>query len=216
MMIFQPDRFLLQQFVAKHAKEFNGNVLDVGGGTRRYAKLFVHCNYTILDADESSKPNIVASADSIPLGDASMDGIVCTQVLGDVWDVQKALSEMKRVLKPGGLMLITESLMNEEHDEPRDFWRFTRFTWQKLLSEGFEIIEMAPRGGYRTARAQLAIRHRIEKWKLYEHPLLGRLFNLWATLIGKIEMARDRRDTSAAGRKFTIGYCILARKNMSS
>lgn len=212
MFIFQPDRRLLRAFVAAHAPGFSGNVLDVGGGTRRYADLFRHCNYTILDPDEASKPNIVGTAEAIPLGDASVDGVVCTQVLGDVWDTRAAIAEMHRVLKPGGRLLITESLFNEEHDEPRDYWRFTQFAWKTLLGDGFDILLLEPRGGYHSQKLQNAIRHRIERDKLYANPLLGRLWNLWWSITGPRAIRRDACSRDAANKKFPIGYCILARK----
>ncbi len=216
MLIFQPDRFLLAEFVREHAPSFRGKVLDVGGGTRRYAGLFGHCEYEILDTDAAAKPDIVASAEAIPLPDSSMDGVVCTQVLGDVWDVQAAMKEMIRVVKPGGLLLLTESLFNEEHDGPHDYWRFTRFAWRKLLEPSCAILRLEPRGGYRTQRVQQAIRYRIEKHNLYRRPILGRVAHLWAIVIGKAAIARDARARDKATGEFPIGYCVLARKNASS
>jgi ubiquinone/menaquinone biosynthesis C-methylase UbiE len=212
MRIFQPDRHLLHAFVARHSPSFAGNVLDVGGGTRRYASLFTHCAYTVLDLDPETKPDIVASAEELPLKDASMDGVLCTQVLGDVWSVEKAVAECARVLKPGGLLLLTESLLNEEHNEPHDYWRFTRFAWQKLLAPSCDILVMEPRGGYFTQKAQQAIRYRIEKYDLYAKPLLGRIMHVWSSSIGKLAIMRDAKDQSPASAKFTLGYCILARK----
>jgi SAM-dependent methyltransferase len=213
MIIFQPDRHLLKKFVASHAKEFTGSVVDIGAGEKRYSHLFSHCDsYKTLDVHKESNPDIVASIEKIPLEDSSVDGILCTQVLGDVWDVQQAIQEMIRILKPGGLLLITESLLNEEHDEPQDYWRFTGFAWQKLLEEQCTIEVLEKRGGFHTQAAQQKIRYRIEKYGLYKQKLLGRLAHIWATCIGKFALMRDAQDRSEAGKKFPLGYCILARK----
>ncbi|PIR53251.1 hypothetical protein COU76_02055 [Candidatus Peregrinibacteria bacterium CG10_big_fil_rev_8_21_14_0_10_49_10] len=213
MVIFQPDRHLLRTFVEEHAKNFSGSVVDIGAGEKRYAQLFAHCaEYRTLDVREETKPDIVSSIEAIPLQDASVDGVVCTQVLGDVWDVQKAVTEMIRVLKPGGLLLITESLLNEEHDEPHDYWRFTEFAWRKLLEEACTIEVLEKRGGFFTELAQQRIRYRIEKHHLYSRKIVGRLANIWATILGKWALMRDRLDTSAANKKFPLGYCIFARK----
>lgn len=213
MMIFQPDRHLLKRFVAKHAPMFRGSMLDIGGGNKRYASLFAHCDsYRTIDVNEAEKPDIVGSIEHIPVQDDTIDGVICTQVLGDVWNTQKAIAEMVRILKPGGLLLITESLFNEEHDAPYDYWRFTQHAFRKLLEQSCEILMLEARGGYFTQRAQQAIRYRIEKHNLYHRPLLGRLAHLWATLIGRLAIARDRADHCSANRKFPIGYCVLACK----
>lgn len=213
MIIFQPDRELLRRFVAAHAPAMRGRILDIGGGNRRYATLFTHAtSFEVADIDPAQNPDIVASAESLPMENATYDGILCTQVLGDVWDVPRAVAEMIRVLKPGGLLLLTESLLNEEHDAPRDFWRFTQEALRKLLEPSCEIRALEARGGYFSQRAQQAIRYRIEKYDLYHRPLIGRYAHVWASLIGRIAIARDRRDPSAANRKFPLGYCLLAYK----
>lgn len=213
MFIFQPDRHLLGRFVAAHAPKMSGDVLDLGGGSRRYVHLFAHCkNYRILDLNPDTHPDIVASVEHIPLPDHTVDGIVCTQVLGDVPDVRLAITEMGRILKKGGALLITESLFNEQHDEPNDYWRFTEFAWRHLLEPMFSIESMERRGGYFSMRCQNSLRYLIEKYSLYRRPLLGRLVNVWATCSGKYALMRDALDNSPVKNKFPIGHCIFARK----
>lgn len=212
MRIFQPDRYLLHRFIAEHAPKFNGQVLDVGGGTGRYRKLFAHTEYRILDPNPDNNPDVIGFAEHLPFPDASMDGIVCTQVLADIWEVHTAAKEIARVLKPGGLLLLADSLMNEEHNAPHDFWRFTQYTFRKLLENSFDILALEPRGGYHGVRAQNAIRYAIGKHRLYERPFLGRIAHLWASCIGRFALWRDARDTSEIGKSFTIGYCIFAKR----
>jgi len=213
MIIFQPDRYLLRKFIATHAPTFSGSILDTGGGKGRYRHLFTSVKeYRILDIDPSVQPDITGSIEHIPLQDSSLDGIICTQVLGDVWNIVKAIQEMCRILKPGGKLLITESLLNEEHDEPCDYWRCTQFSWKKLLEQHFFVETIEPRGGFYSHMAQDRIRFMIERYSLYKRPLLGRLTHMYALIVGKYALLRDQWDTSAANKKFPIGYCILARK----
>jgi ubiquinone/menaquinone biosynthesis C-methylase UbiE len=194
MRITQPDRELLHAFVAKYAGDVTGDVLDIGGGAGRYKGLFRGAkSYRILDTDAAQKPDIVGSVEKIPLPDASVDAVLCTQVLGDVWDVHAAAKEIARVLRPGGTLILTESLMNELHDEPFDFWRFTPGAWEKLLGNDFDMIHVESRGGYFSSRAQNRIRRMIEKHDLYKKPLVGRVANLWTTWLTRVAAMRDRQ-----------------------
>ncbi len=210
MRIFQPDRVLLASFVERMAPRMHGTVIDVGGGNRRYANLFTHCTYKTVDHDPAQHPDYVASIDLLPLPDTSVDGILCTQVLGDVEDPKKAIEEMARVLKSGGKLLLTESLFNEEHDMPHDYWRFTEEAYRFLLNNHFVIDVLEERGGYFSQIAQQKIRYMIERFDAYHRPLVGRVIHLWALGIGKIAMMLDRKN--CLQKRFTIGHCILATK----
>lgn len=213
MTIFQPDRFLLARFVASHAPAMTGTVLDCGCGSARYRSLFSHVDrYIRLDPNPAVHPDILAPAEAIPLPDASVDHILCTQVLGDVSALSQAIAEMARVLKPSGTLLLTESLHAELHDEPYDFWRFTPDLWKQLLQERFVIAKMETRGGYFSLRCQQHIRRLILRFHLYDRPLLGRLANLYATCIGRIALWRDAHDAPEMRRKFAIGFNLIARK----
>ncbi|MEK7149039.1 MAG: class I SAM-dependent methyltransferase, partial [Patescibacteria group bacterium] len=128
MYLFQPERYLLQKQVKKASPHIRGRVLDVGSGTfARYKRLFQFSEYVTMDIQESERVDVVGSADQIPFPDNSFDSLISTQVLGDIMDPQKAVSEFHRVLKKGGTAVITESFINEMHDEPYDYWRFTRY-----------------------------------------------------------------------------------------
>lgn len=213
MIIAQPDRRLLKRFLEKNAPSLQGDILDVGGGKRRYADLFAAAkSYRCLDINPAVKPDILASAENIPLPDNSTDTIICCQVLGDVWDVPAAIGEMMRVLRPGGHLLITEALHAELHDEPCDYWRFTPFAWKTFLEGKCEILQLETRGGYHTLRLQQHLRYFIEKWHLYDRALLGRLANLYALPRCIVAEWRDRGSNSALREKFAIGTNILARK----
>ena len=53
-----------------------------------------------------------------------------------------AIAEMKRVLKPGGKLLLTTRFVFPLHDVPNDYFRFTKYGLQHLLKDGWEIIEL--------------------------------------------------------------------------
>jgi len=213
MYLFQPERFLLEQQIKKRASYITGSVLDVGGGhLRRYERFFKVTEYVSLDTEPHELVDVVGSADKIPLPNNRFDALISTQVLGDVFDFHAALEEFRRVLKPGGTILLTESFMNELHDEPRDYYRFTRFSFKKLFeAHGFSILHIDQRGGYFSVRAQLRLRYYIDRWSLYARSWAN-ILRPFFSLYGRFSIARDKRDQSAANRKHALGWCVVARK----
>jgi len=211
--IFQTMRIELERAVKKHAHFLSGRLLDVGAGTHdRYSSFFTAKEYVRLNVSPGENTDIVGTAEAIPGEDGSYDGIVCTQVLGDVLDVRKAIGEFARVLKPEGSILLTEGFLDPLHDEPRDFWRFTPHSLSLLFKEaGFSVMVLERIGGYHSVRVQLHARYLIERWDLYVRwyaPLASLCFKLW----GNIAFSRDARDTSEANRRFAHGFLIVAKK----
>ena len=128
MYIFQPDRYLLDKQIRKFSHYIKGKVLDVGAGeVNRYGKYFKFDEYIKMDPRHGDKVDLVGSADNIPLDSESIDSIVCTQVFEHLENPQKSAEEIYRVLKKGGHVLLTVPQMNELHEEPYDFFRYTKF-----------------------------------------------------------------------------------------
>ncbi len=136
-------------------------VLDVGAGDAPYAELFAHTDYVTLDWESSPHEgartaDVAASADAMPLPDASFDVVVLTQVLEHVRRPGVVLSEIARVLKPGGWLYATVPFVWELHEEPHDYWRFTRYALAALLEDaGMNAVSIEARSDSFTALAQL-------------------------------------------------------------
>ena len=158
----QPARILLKQAIIQLAPAGHGRVLDIGASSYlRYKHLFKNATtYTTLDI--AGTPDLIGSITAIPAPDAQFDSIVCTQVIGDVFELHRAFAEMHRVLVDSGTALISENLFYPLHDEPHDFWRFTPYSLRALAERaGFTVLDILPFGGYRATARQLFI---SSKW----------------------------------------------------
>ena len=65
------------------------------------------------------------SIDAIPVEDASFDLVLCLQVLEHVPDPAAAIRELRRVVRPGGRVLLTTHGVYPYHPNPEDLWRWT-------------------------------------------------------------------------------------------
>ncbi len=214
MYIFQPDRYLLSKQIARVAHYARGRMLDVGAGQLdRYGKRFTVTEHVKMDVGPGANVDIVGSADAIPLPDESFDTVLCTQVFEHLSHPFESAREIYRVLKPGGYFIMTVPQMNELHEEPHDFFRYTRFGLESLFSEaGFTVVEYSQRGGFFTTVLQMKIRYIIDRFALYQRPFFGRVCNFIFRIESAIVLWLDRVDSSRANKKHAIGWCFVLKK----
>lgn len=135
--------------ILQYAPHFKGRVLDAGCGTKPYIHLFTNASeYIGMDIEVSgnhdSKKHIDVFYDgnTFPFKNAEMDYVFTSETLEHVFNPEKFLSEIYRVMKPNATLLITCPFVCPEHEVPYDFARYTSFAMKHLLNNhGFEIVE---------------------------------------------------------------------------
>jgi len=216
MIVTQPERVLLMQQLSRHAPKLFGKLLDVGGGqVRRYKHLCPKVTeYKTLDINADWKPDIVGSAEAIPLPDASVDSILSTQVLEHVPHPWIAIKEMARILKPGGIAVITVPQWNELHEEPHDYFRYTRFGLESMFKDsGLHVETMEQRGQYFSVCGQAHIRLLIDRFQPYKRTLAMFIIAPWSLVITKLTLGLDRLFKTKAHKKHVLGWCVVVRKS---
>jgi ubiquinone/menaquinone biosynthesis C-methylase UbiE len=149
------DKQLRERWVAEWAADLDPRVtvLDVGAGDAHLAGAFRRQRYLALDIDPEpsprSVPTIVGDVLRLPLKDESVGHVVSIQVLEHITDPLAAVLEMARVLSPGGTICLSIPQSDPEHEQPRDYFRFTSFSLRAMLSNaGLEPIVLRKKGGY--------------------------------------------------------------------
>ena len=133
---------------AQAAKYFSGRMLEIGCGTKAKGLLVGDFILQHIGLDLPETPHdqtaidIFGTAYQIPLNDASCDCVLSTAVIEHLEEPYLALCEAFRVLKPGGYSIYTAPLFWHLHEEPRDFYRYTRHGLKYLFEKaGFQIID---------------------------------------------------------------------------
>lgn len=125
-----------------------GTLLDVGCGVKPYRELFGVDKYWGVDVQGGGHSDGVKDSDifydgvSLPVKALSVDSVISTQVIEHISSPAIYLSEIHRVLKPGGMLLLTAPLLFGEHEKPYDFFRYTSYGIKHILIDaGFDIKE---------------------------------------------------------------------------
>jgi SAM-dependent methyltransferase len=152
-MIFSSYLYLAHRLDRLMARRFcprlDGIVLDVGCGRRPFQGLLPPgARYIGMDYNADVEPDVVGSVLALPFRDGAVDGVMCNEVLEHVAEPSRALDEICRVLRPGGLAYITVPQAWGLHYEPHDYFRFTPYGLRYLLEKShFELVETRRMGG---------------------------------------------------------------------
>lgn len=144
---FYHSRSGLRKAIGQMAFLMKGRLLDVGCGRKPYREMFSTNEYVGLEIDTpenrtNKEADFFYDGDRFPFHDHDFDGIVCNQVLEHVFTPDRFLGEIRRVLKPGGLLLLTVPFVWDEHEQPWDYARYSSFGLRSLLEKnGFEVLE---------------------------------------------------------------------------
>lgn len=192
---------MLENSLRRCASYVRGVTLDVGCGHRPYEKTFFCGATRYVGTDylsDRSCPDVIASAVNIPFADASFDTVVSTEVLEHLPEPLRALSEMQRVLKPGGHLILSTPMYWPRHEVPYDFFRYPYDGMLHLVStSGFELKRLFNRGRSYAFLGQV-VQH--------VHPLRARAID-WC--INRFFLWCDRR---LKHETLTMGWTVVAQK----
>lgn len=139
LLFTKKPRQIEAKLLSKYAS--NGRTLDIGAKNKYNQKFF--SNILTLNIEQSNGVDVIGSAEDMKeiFPDESFDTVLCLSVLEHVKDPREAVNEIRRVLKKGGLAIISAPFIMTLHDTPADYWRFTKYGLAELFKE-FETVEL--------------------------------------------------------------------------
>ena len=156
-------RILQNQVLEQWHSEIDGIVLDLACGQDpsywRVLRLREKPSVRLVGVEHNValRPTVVADLGrTFPFKNGVANVVIISSFLYIVADPRALLDEARRVLKRGGLLLLTAPLIYPHNPEPTDYWRFTEDALRLLLRDtGFVEITIVPVGGRWTAAAYL-------------------------------------------------------------
>lgn len=144
----------VRHWIGLHADKLGDDVLEVG--SRLHVPEAWWCNnrdlaqgrWTGIDMQPGIGVDVVADIHELPHDWTSkFSGVLCSEVLEHVRRPVRGLTELRRVTKPGGWIVVTTLFCFPEHGFPDDYFRYTRNGLAQVLSEaGWIDIETAYMG----------------------------------------------------------------------
>jgi SAM-dependent methyltransferase len=132
--------------IAREVIPKGGMLIDYGAGSSPYRPIFdpLVRSYVAVDLPARIQPG----SETLPIGhaslrDASAAVVLSTQVIEHAEDWQAHLAECRRLLEPGGLLVLSTHGYWLFHPDPADYWRWTRQGLAKVIVDsGFEIVRL--------------------------------------------------------------------------
>src|SRR6516225_3576415 len=202
-----------QTHVRSHCR---GRLLDLGCGKVPFYALYrEYVSETVcVDWNNSLHGTNYLDAEcdltkDLPFADASFDSILLSDVLEHIPTPERLWRETARILKPGGKMLLNVPFCYRMHEEPYDYYRYTKYALQRFAQEtGFDTILIKEIGG--TPEIVVDI---ISKFIVRFGPI-GRwtaiaLQALWERLAA---WPPARRVSERSAKRFPLGYFMIAER----
>ena len=185
-------------------------VLNVGSGgdIEKYLRSIFKFVYSV-DIEEKRKPNqVIDICDKKQLSKLMFEPkLICIfEVLEHTKNPISAVNNIYEILDEGGYVLFSSPFIFHIHDEPYDFYRFTKYGLKHLFRD-FTEVEILSRNGWFETILVLFVRLRLEKGLVGK--VIGNAFILLYYLLTPVTWLLQKSITSD---KMTTGYFLYAKK----
>lgn len=202
-------RILTNYVLAQWREAVQGLVLDLACGAqpsyRRAVELDLRQDARVVgvDVNISYRPTVVADVTRpLPFQNECADVVILSSFLYIPPYPRAVLEEIRRVLKPQGILLLTAPLVFPYNPEPTDHWRFTEAGLRFLLrSAGLTVDALVPLGGRWTAATYLLAP--FLRPRAYLAPVV-----YWLAIRADVWMARRFPNVAPC----PVGYVVKGRK----
>jgi SAM-dependent methyltransferase len=202
-----------QRYLPLHAK---GRLADLGCGNVPFYHVYknlitenicvdwpnsMHANHYLDCEYDLNKP--------LPFANDHFDTIIISEVLEHISNPEMIWSEMARILKPKGKILLSVPFFYKIHEAPYDYYRYTEFALQHLATKNkLSTIELQSFGGLPEIFTDMLAKN------LTRVPLAGSSFSklVQYTCSLFLKTGFGKKISSKTGKTFPLGYFMIVEK----
>lgn len=184
----------------------NPLLLDIGAGKSIVPGEYK--NTITMDFSDSNKPMVRGTALKLPFKISIADGIVHSWVLEHIEEPNQVIEEFYDALKSGGYLYITTNFVWHLHEEPRDFYRYTKHGLEYFFRDNnkWKILVLKPTAGFWitwTQEFNYYLIRTLGKTRLsIFHPIVTIPIQIIGWSLEKVNFDEN----------FCAGYCVIAQK----
>lgn len=148
-------------------------------------------------------------SERLPFDDNEFDTIILSDVLEHIPSPEHLWTEMQRVLKPGGKLIMNVPFFYCLHETPHDFYRYSEFALRRFVDRaGLELVQLEAVGGSPEVFADMMAKH-LQFVAIVGSPLARVVQYLTRLFVGT---AAGRRLSTRTAEAFPLGYFLVAAK----
>jgi SAM-dependent methyltransferase len=145
----------------------------------------------------------------LPFADASFDSILLSDVLEHIPTPDLLWREMGRLLKPGGKLLLSVPFFYWLHEDPYDYYRYTKYALRRFAEvNGFEIILIKELGGAPEIVVDILSKSILRFGPIGEWTAI----TLQAVCRRLVTSPLGARISERTAKQFPLGYFMIARR----
>jgi SAM-dependent methyltransferase len=149
---------VLERSLRAVAPRARGRLLDVGCGDKAYEPWFRPFVRSYIGVEHASTfagtaagarggPDVIYDGPTLPFRDGAFDTVLSVQVLEHTPRPAALMAEMRRVLAPDGILILTAPFLFRLHEQPHDYFRYSPHGLRQLCADvGLEVFETVPQG----------------------------------------------------------------------
>jgi SAM-dependent methyltransferase len=133
------DRYYIEEFLHRNRADIRGRVLEVRDSsyTQRFGSGVVGSEILDVDANNGNATIVADLAVAEGLPNEAFDCFILTQTLQYIADIDAAIANAHRLLRPGGVLLVTVPAIGRIEPHPQDYWRLTPASCARLFGKHF-------------------------------------------------------------------------------
>ncbi len=190
-------------------KNPNSKIINLGSGTSDYGE-----NVLNVDIVYYKNTDLISDISDLPVEDEQFDLVILTEVIEHLEEPTRVINESFRILKQGGIVIITSPFMIGFHASPNDFQRFTIPGIKQLLHQ-FEVLEVKSYGP--TGSLLWILQEWLALWFSFSSKKLHVLFVLvFMVLTSPLKLIDLILNWNSNSSNIASTYYVLARKSKTN